>query len=325
MRGVGWALLAAELPIALLISTAPPSWSAAGYLLGLVLITASLVARPIFGRSRLLLFLGASIMVAPLLVRLIAVQPMGSLRAIDRLIDERDVSINAARAIRITGLMRDPDVPAVPEAMRSAYDQLSAEEGALLPSPFVATYLGLQRPGASDTLEIAASGKGTVIFLHGFAGNFTMSCWLFARAAKKQGLGTVCPSTGWIGDWWSAQGEAIVRDTIRSLRSRGEQRIYLAGLSNGAIGASRLAPRLSDQIAGLVLLSGAASDAPSPDMPTLVIHGRDDAQIPSSIARAYAQRVGARYVELPAGHFVLLLLRDRVAQIIGGWFEERAL
>ncbi len=33
-----------------------------------------------------------------------------------------------------------------------------------------------------------------------------------ARAARKAGVSTLCPSTSWVGDWWTKTGETIVRD-----------------------------------------------------------------------------------------------------------------
>ncbi len=214
-------------------------------------------------------------------------------------------------------------MPLLPDAMRAGYDEMAREEGAL-PSPVLATYLGLERPGASDAIDFEHAGADAVVFLHGYAGNFTMSCWLFARAAARAGLATDCPSTSWRGDWWTASGEAIVRERIAALRARGKTRVFLAGLSNGGIGASRLAPRLRGEIAGLVLVSGVAPDAGAPGVPTLVLQGRRDAMCSASVARAYATGNGASYVELDDGHFALLVDRDRAARAIADWLAPRA-
>ncbi len=301
-------------PLVLFVLTEPPSPSGAAYVMGLVAIAASLVVA-----KRRVAVAGAALIVVAVAARLVTTtHAAGEARAIDRVIDERDLSVNAARAIAWTRFMKDPDVPLLPDAMRSAYDDMKKEQGDL-PSPVVATYLGLERPKASDTIEFVASGKDAVIFLHGYAGNFTMSCFLFARAAARASMTTVCPSTRWVGDWWTHDGETIVKGTIASLRARGFRRIFLAGLSNGAIGASRLAPRFGNEIAGLVLVSGAASDAAAPNVPVLVVQGRDDVQLPASIERAYAARAHAKYVELPAGHFVLLVERERSARAIAEW------
>jgi len=320
-RILGIALLVLYAPFLLFVLGGPPSFSGALYVLAPAVLIASLVVPPKW--SRRVALASAAMLVLPMLARVVFTKPGGDVRTIDRIVDERDMAVNASRAIAYTHFMSDPDVPELPDAMRDAYDQMAREEGNL-PSPFAATYLGLQRPGASDAIEFMRDGDAAVVFLHGSAGNFTMSCWLFAHAAAKAGVSTTCPSTTWVGDWWSHPGEKIVRESIASLRARGKKRIYLAGLSNGGIGASRLAPRLADEkLAGLILVSGAAPDASASNMPTLVVQGRADAQVSAAVCRAYATRANAKYVELAAGHFVLLVERDKAQKAITDWLAHQ--
>ncbi len=306
-------------PVVLFVLSGPPTLSGAAYVLAPMVLAASLVASRQWARR--LAIAGAALLLVPVGARLLTTKKAGDVRAIDRVVDERDVAVNAARAIAYTHFMSDPDVPELPAAMRAAYDDMDREEGSL-PSPFVATYLGLEGPGATDTIELMRDGDAAVVFLHGSAGNFTMSCWLFARAAARAGMSTACPSTSWAGAWWTHANERIVRDTIASLHARGKTRIYLAGLSNGGIGASRLAPRLAGEIDGLVLVSGAAPDAGAPGVSTLVIQGRVDGQVSTPMVRAYATRVGAKYVELDAGHFALLVERERAEAAITDWLTR---
>jgi pimeloyl-ACP methyl ester carboxylesterase len=320
-RASGIALLVLLAPLALWVLTGPPSPSAACYVLAPILGASALVVRSRVWARRLgagagLLFVGTVV------VRIAHTPSMGDTRILCRLVDERDPSVDAARALRWTHLVPDPDVPRLGDAMRDAYGEMSASFGNI-PSPLVPTVLGLQRRGASDTIEFERPGaKHAVVFLHGYAGNYAMSCWLFARAALAAGLTTVCPSTRFVGDWWTADGEGTVRDTVASLRARGYDRIVLAGLSNGGIGASRLITRMPSTFAALVVVSGAASDADAPNVPTLVVQGKNDHQIPASIVRGYAARASATYLEYDAGHFVLLVERDRVAPAITTWLTS---
>jgi len=114
------------------------------------------------------------------------------------------------------------------------------------------TLLGRQVPGAFDTVVIepraesnsASPIKTGVIFLHGYAGSYTLECWLVASAARAIGAVTVCPATDFSGHWRGEAGEQIVRATLDYLHTRGIRRVFLAGLSSGAMGASVLAPRL---------------------------------------------------------------------------------
>jgi predicted alpha/beta hydrolase family esterase len=232
-----------------------------------------------------------------------------SARIASRLLDESDVAVAGTRVLVASGMLRD-DAAELPSAMRQAYADMRREEGDM-PSPVLTTYLGMQSASGFDVLVVEpranASHDTAVIFLHGFAGNFDLPCWQIARAAQVL---TACPSTRWIGDWWTSDGQATLERTIDVVRARGAKHIVLAGLSNGGYGASRLAPRVHGKIAGLILISGAEPDAPSAGVPTLVIHGVHDNMAPVSDARGYAQKNGARFVGLSAGHFAMLVRKE---------------
>src|SRR5215211_5367865 len=90
--------------------------------------------------------------------------------------------------------------------------------GATPLSPFLATYLNQQYPNNFD-LVVAEPTSGTtpkrgIIFLHGFGGNFTVQCWLVAKAGYQIDAVTVCPSTSPSGHWWNSQGQSILQETI---------------------------------------------------------------------------------------------------------------
>ena len=99
------------------------------------------------------------------------------------------------------------------------------------------------------------------MFLHGYAGNFSLPCWQIAQAVKGSALLTACPSDdlrrrlglcGWRRDG-ARRGEV-------QLRERGITKMVLAGLSNGGY-ASMLAPKLGSTFAGYVFISGVEDDA----------------------------------------------------------------
>jgi pimeloyl-ACP methyl ester carboxylesterase len=248
-------------------------------------------------------------------------------RWVNRLLDEQDVTLFAERLLAPWGMITPREDQDLLPALHAAYRAMRAAEGSP-PSPFLSTYLGRERPQAFDALVVepgtAQPAQVGLIFLHGFAGNYSMPCWLVAQAARPIGAVTVCPSVEWRGDWWTADGEATVRATLSYLHSRGVRRIYLAGLSNGAVGTSALAGRLQSDLAGLVLISGVDSDADLSDLPTLIVQGRDDERMPAALAQAFVQRVGtqATYVELPGDHFVLVERADELRQRITAWFER---
>jgi predicted esterase len=317
----------------------PATWSGAAYAFGLFVTFYGLVTAPSrIDRRRGVTRAGLAILALTAVTRMgtasrgeTAAMHAGtdsSARVLDRLIDEEDIAVSGARVLIAIGGLTDPDVRELGPRMKDAYRQMRAEEGDL-PSPVVATYLGLQAPGASDTLVFEprpgtnGPAAGAVVFLHGFAGSFTLPCWQLARAVARVDLATFCPSVGYRGDWWTADGEATLRRTVAEIRARGIQRIWLAGLSNGGVGASRLLPRMPHTFEGVILLSGVAPDAAPTNLPTLVVQGRDDAMMPSPLARSYAARAHGRYVELDAGHFAMLVRSDATDRAVVSWLREQ--
>ncbi len=234
-------------------------------------------------------------------------------RVVNRLVDEGDMALLGARVMQSSGLYGD-DSAEVGKAMRAAYADMRRAEGQS-PSPVVATYLGLQSPDAFDTILLEPpeeKASAAVVFLHGYAGSFDLPCFQIARAVAGLGVTTACPSTRWVGDWWSPDGEAILRRTVSVLRARGVSRFVLAGLSNGGYGASELAPKMKGTFAGMILVSGAQPDQPSPGTPVLLLHGANDNVAPVEDARAYARKYDGRLVELDAGHFAMLVRSEQV-------------
>jgi hypothetical protein len=248
----------------------------------------------------------------------------GGSRPIDRVLDERDVALMGARVLQLTGAMHDPDIPFVFDAMKDGYDRMHDDAGSVA-SPFAATYLGLESPAASDVLEMGPpDSKTVVIFLHGFAGSFTLPCWEMGQTVRPLGIRTVCPATSWRGDWWSSQGEAILREVVRQQKERGATTLILSGLSNGGIGASRLITRFPHTFSSSILVSGVASDAGDPHVPTLVVQGTSDAQIPSGPVHAWAEEHHARWAELDAGHFAMLVRHEEFERAVRSFLSAGA-
>lgn len=248
-------------------------------------------------------------------------------RWMDRFVPERDVALGGSNLLIVTGAMAHPE-PGLLDALRGGYDRMRRAEGPV-PSSVVSTFVIGQSAEDHTVHRIRPAGQfarpsGAVIFIHGFIGNVTLECWQVAQAANPVGLDVVCPSTDWSGRWSRAPGRAIVERTIARLRSEGIRRIYLAGLSAGSIGASRMARRLD--IEGLILISGASRDARPAAVPTLVLQGRRDRMTPPAPARAYARRAGrrARYVEHPdAGHWMILSEHEHTTHEIRRWLGEQ--
>ncbi len=168
MRAIGIAWLVVLVPLALFVLTEPPSFSGAAYVLGPVVIAVGAVIGGTWQRR--FLVAGTALVLVTLTVRLLSAKG----RAVDRIIDERDITINASRALGYTHVMSDPDVPRLPREMRAAYREM-ASAGIDLPSPILSTWIGLERPGSSETLEVAGDGTTTPRDGRGRAGRRRLS------------------------------------------------------------------------------------------------------------------------------------------------------
>jgi pimeloyl-ACP methyl ester carboxylesterase len=300
------------------------SWWSAVLALGLLGLALALVgfhhaagARRRCRRVALVLLLGPPVLRACLVtdsdaVALAALPGGKSAGLLARLWPESDGALLAAGLLGLSGRLNDDDGPRFHQIMQQVYAR-SMPPATRVPTPAIATYLGLQSPRGFDTLLIPPGWKephAALIFLHGYAGNFYVYCREVAYAAQQAELLTVCPSVSARGDWWSAAGEQTFVATVNELRRRGMRRIYLGGLSNGASGASVIAQRHQRELAGLVLVSGGR--AHTPRLPTLVIQGASDRMMPAASARAAARASRAKYRELPGGHMVFFTQHERV-------------
>ena len=145
------------------------------------------------------------------------------------------------------------------------------------------------------------------------------------RGRGKVGALTVCPSVGWRGDWWSEDGDRTVPSTLDYLHGRGVKRIYLAGLSNGAVGACRLAARLRSELRGLILIAGADPHAPDAGLPVLALQGNADERMSADLTIALTQRLGKRgtFHEFDGDHLLLAKRASEVQDVIAAWLSQQ--
>jgi len=251
-------------------------------------------------------------------------------RLLARLIDEQDLALAGARALTLRGRLTTDERARLVPAMREAYLEMRRDD-VVSPSPVLDTLLGRQEPNAFDALIIEPRAepkpsvpiKFGVIFLHGYAGSFALECWLVARASREIGAVTICPATSFRGQWRNQAGEHILRASLDYLHRRDIKRVFLAGLSNGAMGASALSAQFASLFEGLILLSGAPASGENGGLPTLVVHGAQDPMAPVRSAKKFAERHKATYAEFPGGHFVLLTQRTKTREAIVKWLMQQ--
>ncbi|MFT3891746.1 MAG: alpha/beta hydrolase [Anaerolineales bacterium] len=246
---------------------------------------------------------------------------------LNSLIDERDGLIFGETLFHLIGGDSKNEHAGLPSALATAYSQMR-QEGSFS-SPIISTYLGLQKPSHFDAVVIEPDepSQFAVVFLHGYMGNVTAQCWEIAQAVKQLGGLTVCPSTVWTGEWWQAEGQAILQATFEYVRSQGIQRFYLGGFSNGGFGISILAPQWkeTDRLAGLIFIDGFTNgaDVREAGLPVLVIEGLQDERVPVAAARQFVAEVGdlVTYTEIEGDHFLIMKRPDSVQREIVKWLE----
>ena len=337
----GSALLLPLLMLGLLALDTPITTSGVCYTLGAVVSALGLVMAPWLRRTSWLLFAVGMITLVSTAgvrlrgggvgtaVRLVTFPELNSTRWGNHLIHERDLSLFGQRIGALTGVaLNRREADGLTEALTAAYASLDTVDSTTS-SPCLSTYLLLQHPTAFDMVvvepEHSTQPTAAIVYLHGFAGNFTVQAWLVAQAARELNMLTVAPSVGFVGNWWTPRGEATVKHTIAYLRSCGIQRIYLAGLSNGAVGTCRLAPKLRNDISGLILISGADAHAADSGLPVLALQGAHDDRMPAYEANQYINQAGTQgtYREFDGDHLLLAKRAKEVQAALKEWLVRQ--
>ena len=310
------------------------------YLVSYALVVVGMLLAPLgWNRSVAFLLAGGILALATILVRIlfpvsgshlnmITLPDKSGPRLLNRILNERDAVLFGAQIGPYFGVITPREKQSLLPAFTQAYKDMN-DYGATTLSPFLTTYLNQQQAEKFDAMlaepNSAPPPKTAIIYLHGYGGNFTVQCWLIAKPGFRINALTICPSTGVNGQWWTSEGQAILQETLTYVHQRGIQRIYLAGLSNGAISASRLADQLQNEIAGLILISGADPNAVITELPSLVIQGQADERIPVSMIEQYVSVAGshATYRSFEGDHFLLLKQADQVQPAIADWLTQQ--
>lgn len=172
-----------------------------------------------------------------------------------------------------------------------------------------------------------------LVFLHGFGGQLTIYLEALLDSELGQKTVMVAPYFRSAGDWWSDDRQTIVRRVLeKHLPSRADhKRVYLIGLSNGAIGTAQLWPQDSIQkkLAGAIMLSGSHTPPERGNLQGqrgLVIAGTEDPRFPIAYVEKHARAFEDRGADvtlstIKGDHFIILSHSKIVTSTIADWLK----
>jgi alpha/beta hydrolase family protein len=326
--------------------TLPITISGIGYLLACMLVVTGLIIAPWRGKLSVGLVMTGVIaiaLVAGTRLVLAAQEDSSNLRVVtlplgketrwvNILIDEQDSLIFGEAIFHRIGGDSAREHEQITTALHTAYSEMR-ETQQIFASPFMSTYLNLQKSASFDTViiepETMRHPQMAVIFLHGYMGNVTAQCWEIAQAVGQVGALTVCPSTDWTGQWWQPEGQAILQSTFLHLREQGIEKFCVGGFSNGGFSISRLVSTLAkeDGLNGLFFINGISGGANINEtgLPILIIQGTQDERVPVMAVRPIAEIIGdlGTYIEIEGDHFMIIKQPAPVQNAILAWLENQ--
>lgn len=258
------------------------------------------------------------------------VQPTGRRESfVSRLVREEDGIYPMARLLPFLGGISARESDGLMRNLQVNYAAMRDQVGGV-PSPLVRTYLGLQSAEDFDVLSFKPLGtqRGTVIFLHGFGGNWSLLCWLVSQPSAEVGFRTLCPSVGPLATWGSKKGLDVVQHTMKLAAKMSSEPPVLIGLSSGAVGAGMLAPEIEEELSGVAMLFGAHPKVAQVSIPILSVYGTYDERFPVGLMDEIADHIRGREkgfseVRLEgADHFDILKNPERVQATLRMWLQQ---
>lgn len=250
----------------------------------------------------------------------------------DQLLPEEDIVFVGTRMMSLLLGVTPNEANGLMPAIAQSYQTMREQEGNFT-SPLLSSLFGLSSANAFDVLSFCgekcrvAPRHAAIVHIHGVGGNWALICWRLAQAADVIGAEVICPSRNIMGSWYSKAGQEIINRVFESLKGRDISKIYLSGLSAGALSISVIAPKLADKIDGLILLYGAHPNLSSSKIRTLYIYGSDDERFPLNLMRAVGKArksVGDNIEihEIPGDHLTIVKQPQLIIPLIEHWLQQ---
>jgi pimeloyl-ACP methyl ester carboxylesterase len=173
----------------------------------------------------------------------------------------------------------------------------------------------------------------TLLFLHGSMGNFKGYLWVLKKFADATGCAVIAPDNGF-GNWRDAETREtldLMITTITNHPRLDENRMMLAGLSNGGIGATKMATYSPERWESITLISPVLPFAftekqhevfVQEQTPIHIISGDIDRRIPAEYlvqrqAKLQSRGLNVSYEEVEGeDHFLMFSQPDRVVEAL---------
>lgn len=204
--------------------------------------------------------------------------------------------------------------------------------GELLGRPFDVGHYYLYVPENKNEEPLPA-----VVFLHGSVGNFKTYTWVWSKFAEEEGFVIIAPSYGF-GNW-NQEGIDTVLEAIENAKLAvdiDENRLYLAGLSNGGLSVSHIAAAEPAVFQGLILISpvmstqivdGQPFQEKWANRPVLVISGALDRRVPINYVENRISRMRGGDVEVSSviypneDHFLFFSQSEKIMTDVSDWLS----
>ncbi len=179
------------------------------------------------------------------------------------------------------------------------------------------------------------SPRPVIVFLHGAGGNFKVYTHILSKLSDQLGFVIIAPSFGYTGYWDTQTGEEGILEAIDDAANQvalDRRNIYLAGLSNGGLGVSRMASKFPGDFAGLVYISPVIVReelfSEWRGRPILIVTGALDRRIPVASIRSTAtfwRKFGVDVtlkIDPLADHFLIFTRTNELLTDIKDWLRD---
>jgi hypothetical protein len=169
-----------------------------------------------------------------------------------------------------------------------------------------------------------------LVFFHGWLGNMKAYAWVWKCFADRYGVAVVCPTFG-AGYWYRDGGEEAIAGVMAWCRDHPRldaSRLYVAGLSNGGVAATRAVLLSDDAPRGTVYISpvlegeivcGKEFVDRMGSRPVMVVSGAQDARIDGASIQGQVARMQAAGLNVTSrlyeneDHLLILSAFERLA------------